>query len=852
MAEDKQYVEVVKKSLEQLDKYQKNAELIISAFNQFANIDIKVKEYTDEEKLRAAYALNLCTVSVSQIIDYDDIEILEQEYEMILNNLNLENMPKDEALLNILKRILDVITFFRIQDGDKKFIDKEYQHKMKNAVWTAVPNFGLIVAGGNPITMAISLASQVGIGYMNYRRMKAENQLEEERANWKLQRAAIEQLNGLCRELFDTAWRLADEYKFPDEYRLTEKQIKQYNTILMDTDPIRKYERLDSIKDKFKAYVPFWYHFGNTANQIAQNPKFSKTTRNKYYEAAINYFEIFFRINDKNILREDQILAACALEYIDLLNAEKDADKINQLLELAIRNAGEQWDVLQLCAISYLKNKNTDKAAVIFKQLVNENYNTILNAQILSNIYVSNFFYTQNKETALSDYEILETRVEKDYLFPIPRDGIYDIDKLNKDFLKNQRHILKIKYHNVLNEFIKKYTIKYNKVFPVEGRTEEYDDTYFLDGYSERTRRFNDIERIFCSKRKKEAFCNKLKDEMVVYNLFEVINEMYINLVTNFKRNIDDEFEEILKMILIHSIVIYRDEINKIMSFLSENQIDKINVSILSNIPFKDIIYDFFKELDKNLIKDINECKNMFDIAMVESELYKFCISQNLSYPQLLYKKKNNIYERTVDTKIFMPSLLGLNYAEIEKTNRIKRKFIEIINNNKENLIVDNKTKLILGGTIEFDTYFSKADKKLSKWKNSTVAIIAGNNDLMMTIEGIAAIRSGIISEVVPYDKVKLEDDVLVGKESDILVGKESDIFNISLNPLVSVFPTAHTIKKAHDKIIHFKYKNNNVNITELYSLIHKLDSEIPQCDKFNNMITAYGEDYYDFLNTVN
>ena len=54
-----------------------------------------------KEQLKAAYALNLCTVSVSQIIDYNDVNIMEQEYESILNNLNLEQMPKDEALLSI-------------------------------------------------------------------------------------------------------------------------------------------------------------------------------------------------------------------------------------------------------------------------------------------------------------------------------------------------------------------------------------------------------------------------------------------------------------------------------------------------------------------------------------------------------------------------------------------------------------------------------------------------------------------------------------------------------------------------------------------------------------------------------
>ena len=141
-----------------------------------------IKEnFSDDDKKRAAYALNLCMVSVSQIIDYNDVYILEQEYEAILNNLNLEMFPKDEALLTILKQLLDTITFFRIQEGDKEMIDKEYQHKMKNAIWNAVPNFGLIVAGGTPTTIALSLASQVGIGYMNYRRQKAENEFAHEK-----------------------------------------------------------------------------------------------------------------------------------------------------------------------------------------------------------------------------------------------------------------------------------------------------------------------------------------------------------------------------------------------------------------------------------------------------------------------------------------------------------------------------------------------------------------------------------------------------------------------------------------------------------------------------------------------
>ena len=42
-----------------------------------------------EKQIQAAYALNLCAVSVSQIIDYNDINILDQEYDNILNNLKI-------------------------------------------------------------------------------------------------------------------------------------------------------------------------------------------------------------------------------------------------------------------------------------------------------------------------------------------------------------------------------------------------------------------------------------------------------------------------------------------------------------------------------------------------------------------------------------------------------------------------------------------------------------------------------------------------------------------------------------------------------------------------------------------
>ena len=147
--------------------------------------------------------------------------------------------------------MIDTINSCYISAEDKKLIDAEYQNRMKNAVWSAVPHLGLIFATGNPIAIAMNLATQVGISYMNYRRNKAEYQQGQEREHWQIEKSDLEMINGLRQSLFRTSWRLAKTYNFPDEYRLTDQQVKDYNSTLLEDDPIKRYNSLSFMKVQF-------------------------------------------------------------------------------------------------------------------------------------------------------------------------------------------------------------------------------------------------------------------------------------------------------------------------------------------------------------------------------------------------------------------------------------------------------------------------------------------------------------------------------------------------------------------------------------------------------------------------
>jgi len=722
-------------------------------------------DYTVEQ-LKAAYALNLCTVSISQIIDYRDINIMEQEYEAILNNLNLEEIPKDEALLNILKQLLDVITFFRIQEGEKAFVDRDYQQKMKNAIWSAVPNIGLIVAGGDPTTMAISLASQIGIGYMNYRKAKAEGSFEYDMKKWELERTAIEQFNGLRRELFDTAWRLADTYGFSDQLRLSERQIAQYNNILMDSDPWRKYERLDSIKDSFTAYPPFWYFFGNVANELSRSS--SGDNAIYYKNAAKNYYEAFVQsFTAGNLLRENQIAASCALEYIDLLSPEiaNERDKATTLLDFAVKMSGNANDVMQLCAFAYLKINDVERAATIFRRLVNEDYNTIVNAQLLSSIYVQAFL--NGDSTAGRKYSYLQERIDEKYLFPFPQHSLIigetneTSEIVQKRFVDNQKDILSKKYGIVINQFQEKYRILFGKCIPVpEGKV--YSDYYF--GKSSDAFEARKADGLSLKNKKNIAqYIEALLDADYPYNYLLVLNDMLNDAST---LNCVQSHEDQLVLALSKSIIGRRDALKKLREIIDDGtKFSQETYNDMLDISYDEITRSFFECLARLASEYISLKKDIISINEAEMNLFEFCSQEGFDTPDRLYQTASDLVcEIRLSKQYLGVELIDEGILTSDLNNRFKEIKKKLLKERDRICSSGSTSKLFISGEEDFDRYFIKAGfPNKHEIRRKTIAILddttAKDKDLFFTIDGIMQISRGKMKDVVPYDDIEANAD---------------------------------------------------------------------------------------------
>ena len=756
---------------------------------------------SDKEKLMAAYALNLCTVSVSQVVDYSDLVILEQEYEAILNNLNLENFPKDEALLDILKQILDTVTFFRIQEGDKKFIDREYQQKMKNAIWSAVPNIGLIVAGGNPITMAISLASQVGIGYMNYRKEKAKNQLEYEKQKWQLQRSAIEQFNALRRELFTTAWRLADKYNFPDEYRLTEKQITQYNDILMDENIFRKYERLYTIKENFEAYPPFWYYLGNAANAVAQEYlEEDKTVYNKYKDLAFESFNQYWKVNNLPLLRKDDIAASCALEHIDLLiqdGLETNKEKINELLGIAIKNAGNSWDIIQLCTMNYLRLGNFEEAKKYLRILVTEDYNASFNAQILSQRYVGEAIEKNDERFNYPEYETLKKFVNSGYLYPWPKD-MKNVDAIKDKYFQLQKSILKWKYASVVLKLIEKYTIILNRQTqcPADDYEKEYTDSYFLDTPENIARRKEDNERYPCN----------VDEKSLGFIYLDVLNS-FLNSIKQISLFSDIKYEGIKNKLM-------KSEIKQFFGFEDKtNGTNGIEDIFDGRISFTKLVLDFVIKIGEKI-----ECIDTIEESNVqkkEQELFSVCSNEGIELPEIPILDNTNSEKKAT---LFLPieEIWGKNAKKIQKENEDKecqkkllQKQLNIANDKKE-----NKLKLLIQATPEYKKYFD------SNQLNSELYDQYKKDEILAVLDDTSFENT---------DLFFLKYHVLVVKTERKKTFEKKTSKKIAGCSYRKVEFSEFSKAEKYIKIDDFEYKNKNLDVDKFKKLIEELQERTPQ-----------------------
>ena len=341
------------------------------------------------DTLRTMLAYNYSIVSPNTIMSYNDVHVLESEYQNIFNNINMEEINKDEEMRLVFLRLMDAITFYRKQEGDRDIMQEEYKFKAENAIFNNLPSLGTIVSGsgGNPYAMAAIALQQVGSSYFNYRREIKRIKLSKKKQDWELKKGAMEELNEVNKEFFSAAWSLYERLEIPDEWRLTQPQVEHFVKACKEEDPVARLAQFDHLEIDYQAYPPFYYHYGKTLQELAHatgntDPKKTERHRKRARQAYARYKKI-----SRPILREDPFLSAVCMNEIGLLPKTERSTR-SKLLKVVLSNSRYDMSMIQYVTLQYLMMGEFEKAEQHLRTLIAYHFNERMNKRLLTDALV--------------------------------------------------------------------------------------------------------------------------------------------------------------------------------------------------------------------------------------------------------------------------------------------------------------------------------------------------------------------------------------------------------------------------------------------------------------------------------
>jgi hypothetical protein len=380
----------------------------------FPNLEIS-QSYAEEndDAFLAILALNYCHMSLFKITEYNDRVVLDEEYNNIINNINLSKI-KDPELIEILKKLMDVLTEFKLDERSKEELFKQYEKNVEGALYSAMKEGGqktidssklvaglakqaastaatgaTVAVGSNvaaPVVIAATCAIvlvQAGSAYVSYRNAIKAYREALDATVWKLEGKAIERINEINKTFLETYWKLMTKYHAPDKWRLTLEQFKDYFAIVRDKDDGRKYRNLVRLENDLAYFPPYWYFRGAAAQKIGEK------------EDVLNCYAMYEETR-KGFFRQDRTYSSVIMLKVVETDYKDKQEVLSSDLTEVVKQDRKDWRKRLFSAYKFIEYGDLAKA----KEQVQANIDSG-RAVSVSRKALGDIFYLGNDKTQL-------------------------------------------------------------------------------------------------------------------------------------------------------------------------------------------------------------------------------------------------------------------------------------------------------------------------------------------------------------------------------------------------------------------------------------------------------------------
>jgi hypothetical protein len=362
--------------------------------------DLSKVNITDTDARNAVMALNHMHSSLNKIVLYNDKIILEEEYDNIINNINLTAID-DREVVNVITYLMDTLTAFKLTEMEKEQFQREYQEKLDNAISGAL--MGISVSGATPQAMALSLVMSAGSAYMDYKQGQKNAKKSLDKGKWELGKGVISELNEIRKDFLLTYWKIMKKYNMPDKWRITEKQFTRFVTILKDNDNNKKYRQLMRMKAEMEVFPNYWYELSLIAHKLGK--------KNDELKAIIKYESL-----DDKLLRYNNLYSLMLANKTTYLDYKAQSSEITAILKKIYEIDPLNPERKLFLAMKYQQVGNTKKAESLLNENIDDDFLPILSQRLKINMYLKDH-RNKDYEDTISSLLDKQNLSASEYLF---------------------------------------------------------------------------------------------------------------------------------------------------------------------------------------------------------------------------------------------------------------------------------------------------------------------------------------------------------------------------------------------------------------------------------------------------
>ncbi len=416
--------------------------------------------------------------------------------------------------------------------------------------------------------------------------------------------------------------------------------------------------------------------------------------------------------------------------------------------------AGNAKDILQLCAVSYLKVGQMEQAEGLLRILVNEDYNIETNAKLLSRIYVTEYLKGTNP-LAKMQYAVLASRVLPIWLFPMPENLAVQDKTLQDRYLLDQRSAVQKEYGEVLTQFIEKYIILFIRIIPVP--VSDPPDEYFMNTETAMKKRRQNVYDALEGNQGSE-YRHAIRESGYRFRYVELVNKMLVALdgLRLFREN---ESKDYLIQILRTNLSNASGELKNIQERLNQDGAFTIMdyEKIQKSFSFQKVTKEFFDILKESFMDEIGEASSLAVLDTFEMELIEFCRSQGIVLRN--ETRKGKIEKTEAGDDYISQDVLGENEQDERFSRVIFEKMLTVVKEESDHIVLErNKVNLLIRGQQRFDLYFKNVKLQGDAFKAKTLAVIDDNtsadSDLFITCEGVIPVKHNKMDSLCDYGKI--------------------------------------------------------------------------------------------------